>query len=400
LDNGPLTKIAIHYLLFIFYAARAHGFRKLVSSTVHQPLMAPLAIYIAVAIFGLSYTENLSNGLGIVNKMAGMILVYLMTAVVVDSFADGTARTAAAEGLLLAFIAGVFVLDIIGLLTYAGVIGDRKLFLPLYPLHVHHIWFANINAVGLYATCLLLLFSDARNDSRKRYPLLAFLPLGIICILLSLSRTAWLGLAITSIFMSVVLVKDRRHLYILLFSLILGGLAAYLSNRIVHERVDLIFSETALFFSGHAQTNIGERFLMWKAAFKMFLSNPLFGVGTGDYVTTMHSYIASGEFPDHLSQYNQPHNIYFFALATNGLLGFGALLYLFYRILVFSQLLLRSGGRERLFGCLGLAVAVHYLVGGFTVSFFNILILRYTFAFIMGVSILSAFSPQTSTKSL
>lgn len=401
-----LSKSAANVLLTLscltaaYFAIRFPDVRRSLRDGLRQPLLLPLLLYVGVAVLGLAYTEKLPDGLGIVNKMAGMTLVYLMTAVAVDSFGSEPSCTSATENLLLAFVAGVFVLDIIGLLTYSGVIGDRKFFLPLYPLHVHHIWFANINAVGFYASGLLLLLSDARKDRRKRYLLLAFLPLSILCVLLSLSRTAWLGIAITSIVMSAVLVKNRRHLFLLLAVLVTGGLAAYGLNRIVHERIDLIFSETALFFSGQAQTNIGERFLMWKAAFRMFLSDPLFGVGTGDYVATMQSYIRSGAFPEHLSQYNQPHNIYFFALATNGLLGFGTLLYLFYRILAFSQRLLHDGERGRLFGCLGLAVAVHYLVGGFTDSFFNILILRYTFAFIMGVSILSAFSPRTPTKSL
>ena len=72
---------------------------------------------------------------------------------------------------------------------------------------------------------------------------------------------------------------------------------------------------------------------MWKAAVLMFLSNPLIGVGTGNYVPTMTAYVSAGKFPEVLLDYNQPHNIYFFALATNGLLGLAALLYLFYRIL-------------------------------------------------------------------
>jgi O-antigen ligase len=182
----------------------------------------------------------------------------------------------------------------------------------------------------------------------------------------------------------------------LLGAFLAASLIAYGTNRIVHERIDLIFSGVSDFFSGQARTNIGERFLMWQASYKMFLSNPLFGVGTGDFVTTLHGYISSGEFPDYLLRYNQPHSIYFFALATNGLLGIGALLYLFYRALFFAYRCLHAAGQERLFGLLAVAVLVHYLVGGFTDSFFNIQMLRYTFAFIMGLCIRSSFSQPLS----
>ncbi len=129
------------------------------------------------------------------------------------------------------------------------------------------------------------------------------------------------------------------------------------------------------------------RFLMWKAAIMMFLSNPLVGVGTGGYVPTMASYIASGQFPEFLNQFNQPHNMYLFALATNGLLGLASLLYLFYRILILSLPVIRRGQGDRLFAFLATATAVHYLIAGLTDSFFNIQILRYTFVFIMGVCI-------------
>jgi len=120
---------------------------------------------------------------------------------------------------------------------------------------------------------------------------------------------------------------------------------------------------------------------------KMFLSNPLLGVGTGDYMSTMRLYVASGTVPARILGYNQPHNMYLFALATNGILGLAALLYLLYSI--FSSALSSgkaSPGQERL-SFLATAVAVHYLVAGMTDSLFNIFILRFSFAFIMGVCI-------------
>ena len=132
---------------------------------------------------------------------------------------------------------------------------------------------------------------------------------------------------------------------------------------------------------------MGWRFLMWKASLTMFLSNPLFGIGTGDYVVTMHRYIESGAYPSSLLQFNQPHNMYLFALATNGLLGLAVLLYLFFRI--FTSTLSSgntSAGRKQL-SFLAIAVTVHYIVAGMTDSLFNIFILRFSFAFVMGICI-------------
>jgi hypothetical protein len=50
----------------------------------------------------------------------------------------------------------------------------------------------------------------------------------------------------------------------------------------------------------------------------------------------------------------------------------------------------RSDGRRNLFAFLAIATAVHFMIAGFLDSFFNIQILRYSFAFIMGVCIRSS----------
>jgi O-antigen ligase len=126
---------------------------------------------------------------------------------------------------------------------------------------------------------------------------------------------------------------------------------------------------------------------MWKAAIKMFSTNPLFGIGTGDYVATIRSYVSAGLLPTRMLDYNQPHNMYLFSLATNGILGLGALLFIFFRIFVVTRPFtgITPGQRQLFF--LATAVAIHYLVAGMTDSLFNIYILRFSFAFIMGICI-------------
>ena len=391
------VSIALLCLYTLYASVRSRELRDAMRSHLAQPLLMPLLVYIGIALLGVLYTEHFQDGIGIVNKMAGMALVYFVTAWLLDTAEDSCPTLT--EEMLLAFIIGIIGLDFIAFFTYLGIIGHAKYVLPVWPLHVHHIWFANINAVGFYAAGLLLLFSDSGKQKRTRYLLMAFLPLCLLSLLLSLSRTAWLGMLVTIVALSYLLVRERKYFYLLLVGFAIMGLAAYGSNRIVHERIDLISSDIMEFLKGHTRTNIGERFLMWRAAFKMFLSNPMFGVGTGDYVPTMTGYIQAGELPQYFSLFNQPHNMYLFSLATNGLLGLGALLYLFGRVLSFSYRLVRIEGRERLYGCLGFAVMVHYLVGGFTDSFLNIQMLRYTFAFIIALAIRSSLRRNASQTS-
>jgi len=122
----------------------------------------------------------------------------------------------------------------------------------------------------------------------------------------------------------------------------------------------------------------------------MFSWHPWIGIGTGDFQLTMKVLRRSRLVPFYLLAFNQPHNIYLFAMATNGLAGLTALLYIFFRSLRSVVPDLRSAGTGKLFAFLAMATAVHFMIAGFMDSFFNIQILRYSFAFIMGVCIRSS----------
>jgi O-antigen ligase len=169
-------------------------------------------------------------------------------------------------------------------------------------------------------------------------------------------------------------------------------LSSYLFIPFVQERIHMIGSDISTYSAGESVTSsLAARFLMWKAALLMFLSSPLTGVGTGDYLPTMAAYVNAGQFPRFLLNFNQPHNMYLFALATNGLPGIIALLYVFYRILRLAVPIMQAteGSEERkkekLFAFLAAATAVHFLIAGLTDSFFSIQVLRYSFAFVMGL---------------
>ena len=382
--NVLLTLI---YLVIVVQVIRDRDFRRVLRERALQPMVLPLLVYAAVAVIGLAYTERFSDGIGIVNKIAGLFLVYWMTSALLDSAGEVSSKDRLAVDLLLLFLVGLLLLDVIGLLTYLGVIGQRKFVLPVYPLHVHHIWFANLNSLGLYAALSLLLFRSGLGASVRRTLLFAFLPLASFSILFSTSRTAWLGMIVTGVIVAYLYSPRKRLFYAALGITAACCVLAYLFIPLVHDRIDVGFADISQYAAGDRETSMGWRFLMWKAALTMFLSNPIFGVGTGDYVITMERFIGSGSYPVSLLQFNQPHNMYLFAMATNGILGLGALLFLFYRTFALT-LPYRDAHTDRQWQVfLAVSVAVHFLVAGLTDSLFNIFILRFSFAFIMGICI-------------
>jgi O-antigen ligase len=388
-----ISKSACNVLLFLLYPAAVflaisdRDFKASILSNARQPMTFALALSLLVAIIGAFFTENVSDGFRGSEQALSVLAIYFLFAVLTDSVRDNDSRDRNNDRVLLAFLIGLLVLNIIAILTLLGIVGHKKFILPLSPLHVHHIWFSNINAIGLYTAASFLMFSQRTKSKSVKVFLVVFMLLAIFCILLSLSRTAWFSIVLTSMFMAFLFIKNKRIFFISAAATAIVCVAAYAFIPIIHERIGLIGSDIEKFSAGEEVTSLGRRFLMWKAAIMMFLSNPLIGVGTGGYVPTMKAYITSGQMPEFLLEFNQPHNMYLFALATNGLLGLGGLLYVFYRGLRFALPLVRTDGKEKFFAFVATATIIHFMIAGLTDSFFNIQILRYTFAFVMGVTV-------------
>jgi O-antigen ligase len=363
-----ISKSACNVLLFLLYPAAVflaisdRDFKASILSNARQPMTFALALSLLVAIIGAFFTENVSDGFRGSEQALSVLAIYFLFAVLTDSVRDNDSRDRNNDRVLLAFLIGLLVLNIIAILTLLGIVGHKKFILPLSPLHVHHIWFSNINAIGLYTAASFLMFSQ-RTKSKSVKVFLVVL------------------------FMAFLFIKNKRIFFISAAATAIVCVTAYAFIPIIHERIGLIGSDIEKFSAGEEVTSLGRRFLMWKAAIMMFLSNPLIGVGTGGYVPTMKAYITSGQMPEFLLEFNQPHNMYLFALATNGLLGLGGLLYVFYRGLRFALPLVRTDGKEKFFAFVATATIIHFMIAGLTDSFFNIQILRYTFAFVMGVTV-------------
>jgi len=371
----------------VFCVIKYPDFRTTIFKHLRQPVLLPAFLIVLTAVAGLVFTENLSTGLTLIHKLSDLLLIYVTVAVLLQSAENEDEDYRISEKLLISFILGMAVLDAIGIMTFLGIIGTKQYTLPLAPIKVHHIWFANMNAMAMYIAGALMFYSPQGMVRRTRLLLGSFILLGIVCIVLSTSRTAWLGMVVTSTALAFILIKRKRVLFATLASLIGVSMLLYVFNPIIHERVSLAINEVRQFSSESVGTSIGDRFLMWKAAFSMFLSNPLVGAGTGDYMRMLRSYVAAGDYPSHLLEYNQPHSMYLYALATNGLLGFAALVFYFIRILRVANGLFVTRLRLSLFGITALAVTIHFMIAGLTDSLLSIQILRYSFIFIIAVCV-------------
>lgn len=75
-----------------------------------------------------------------------------------------------------------------------------------------------------------------------------------------------------------------------------------------------------------ANTSVGQRLEMWRAAWTMFLQHPFWGIGTGAFQQTINRFIKDGKAASFVRDYDHPHNDYLNALAGSGIVGFAVLI--------------------------------------------------------------------------
>ncbi len=112
-----------------------------------------------------------------------------------------------------------------------------------------------------------------------------------------------------------------------------------------------------------ADTSVGKRFEMWRSAWRLFLSHPLLGVGTGAYQVKTDELIDKGVIAPFVGSYDHPHNDYLEALSSRGILGFIALL----AILLFPAMRFLQATRSPVQAMHAIGMAGVLTVAGFAI---------------------------------
>lgn len=204
--------------------------------------------------------------------------------------------------ILLGFCLGIFIICFSAL--------DKILIDGLYrPASI----FGGPNILGGVLILILPLIFAFSIIMRKNTKLFI---LSMICILVMLvtlllikSRGAWLGLGVMIVFLPFILYKIKKVslktfiiIEIILCVLALG--TYYVFYEDLHRNYDF------------------ERPALREIAWNMFLANPLFGVGAGNFISTYvnDNYVSPLANSKHILTH--PHNIYFNYLSEHGIIGF------------------------------------------------------------------------------
>jgi O-antigen ligase len=154
--------------------------------------------------------------------------------------------------------------------------------------------------------------------------LLAGMMGGVTAAVLSGSRGAWLTCIVLSLWH---VGRAKRWAALLLLFVIIGVSAI---SPVLAGRWDKALDDLLLYWGDHADTALGLRFEMWKAAAAAFASNPLFGIGPAGFNAWLIARSQAGLGLAALANFDHAHNEVLHAMATGGLIYLAGLVAAFW----------------------------------------------------------------------
>lgn len=198
--------------------------------------------------------------------------------------------------------------------------------------------------------------------------------MGVAAIFFSGSRGTWIA---TLILMLIALIcywrRLRRSVRILAaLTFIVIPIVGY-QIPTVQQRMQQAMDQTVIYFEGtgglaNQDTAIGGRFEIWAAAWRMFEEHPWSGVGPNQFEATATRYVQTGLWErsiNSIDKHTHAHNQLLDALATCGIPGLVATLFLFgYPLLIFQRRLREGSSKTSRLSFAGLLVIGAYIFCG------------------------------------
>lgn len=189
--------------------------------------------------------------------------------------------------------------------------------------------FFNPNVFGFYINLILIMVCGTIDFSKlDKLELIVFV-MGIICLFLTFSRTAWLSL-IVSLFISGILFNKKYFKFALIIALVIIGFDKILS--IGRSDPSKVLEDSSILY----------RFEIWKACFNIAKDNLITGIGFGTlfkYITIYSNVVKSN--------IEHCHNLYIQILTETGVIGLSGFLYVLYNLIRKLWLKAREGNNQQ-----------------------------------------------------
>lgn len=199
---------------------------------------------------------------------------------------------------------------------------------------------------------------------------------GIFASLYSGTRGGWIVLLTLPFLLFLIQDKPLRNrlLWGILLVFTLGVIILVVVENPVKLRLIQAYGDVNSIVEGgsYIHSSLGGRFELFKVAVSAFLSNPVFGIGLGEFYKYKLDYIQSYPETAAIGWFKHPHNDYLYILSGLGIVGFS--LYAFFIIWLwkmFKSTFLEGAKEARILGFSGLVVLVSFMDFALSSSFWS-----------------------------
>ncbi|MBI4823606.1 MAG: O-antigen ligase family protein [Nitrospirae bacterium] len=319
-------------------------------SWLKQRWSLPVIAMMLLPWVGLLWTEDVTTGLSFARKSH-----YWLFAFAIASLSFSSLRV---DALMKAYIGGVSFTALLFLMQLAGAIPMR----PPYSVGLLNKW-AHISFSLLLTFSVLLLsfyFKEAKQK-RDKVICLCLMLLNFLALSMLFSDSGHLAFILLSPLVAYNILSKRHLLNVLIVSALMTG-ALFLSPVTQNRLIEAV-TGTITYTESTDLTPIGGRYYMWTGALKIYLKNPVFGIGTGGYQSEIRKLRINGQLAEKIITEDpiQPHNSFLYMAVSFGIPGIITLVWLF-------ALLIKSGWQNRssLTGFSILAFTLTLLIGSLT----------------------------------
>ncbi len=282
-----------------------------------NPVCVVLLAYLGLHLLGLLWTDNMAQGLAMLDKQWKLALMPVFLT---------TVRYEWRRRYVAAYVAGTAVAVLLTYLAWFGLFHYSDI-TPTHLTHgTVHVVYNPMLALAIYLVLHEILWGDRGRPARLALAVLAVLM--ILDMFITEGRTGQLVFFVLMALLLIQWMRQRLVLAILLCLVLvpLSFVAAYRLSPMFQQRVDQVRSEVAAFGS-NPETSVGLRLLFWRNSLEIIRAHPLFGVGTGDF-RDAYAQVNRRRSPTMVATDN-PHNQYVLVLCQFGLVGLALLLALF-----------------------------------------------------------------------
>lgn len=339
--------------------------------------------YCAIVTIGVLYSPEPMNGA----TEAWKQFTRLMTPIILIELVS---RGQMAKKYLYAFVAGGTVLALIGIFEAFVMHAYRP------PTMWHPVHGANILLLSCIGA-LVLAFSEKRSRPFMIFSALILL----VGIYVTGTRGVWIAVlaVITSFPFILPGITVRSKWYFA--AAVLFSLIVFTQTPMFRERAKEAISDIIIYRQegkSNPFTSVAERFDMWKASYYMLLKRPVCGVGTGGWRSGLQEVIRTGQVPETLIAYGNPHNMFIEALTTRGIVGLIALCALLGYPLYLAIRHRRSAAKGP-YSLLLLTSTIGFAIAGLTDTLVIIRGVFQSYLIVVGLSLTMLFRSDTSSVS-